>query len=139
MWVFRYFRFVRWWRDGKRLSMRSVLLLPITVPILITQVTLIGIVLAVLFYIAVNLSDAFDLIGRAVADAQSSDEVDEPFLFVKGGEFRQAGDQRRGSTARLAEPKSGDDLRHRLDELRSTRTGIPARRSRNLGGQYGKQ
>lgn len=139
MWVFRYFRFVRWWREGKRLSMQSILLLPITVPILITQVTLIGIVLAVLFYIAVNMSDALDLIGRAVADAQSSAEIDEPFLFVKGGEFRQAGDRRRGSTARFAEPRSGDDLRHRLDELRSMRIGNPTHRTPRNGGQYGKQ
>lgn len=138
MWVFRYFRFVRLWREGKRLSMRSLLLLPITVPVLIVQFMLIGIVLAVLLYIAVSASEAFDLIGRAVADAQSSDEIDELLFFVEGGEFRQTGYRQKGSLIRPGGSLSSGDLHRRLDELRSTDPGGPGRRSLNKGGQHGQ-
>ena len=138
MWVFRYFRFVRLWREGKRLSMRSLLLLPITVPVLIVQFTLIGIILAVMLYIMASASEAFDLIGRAVADAQSSDEIDEPLLFVKGGEFRHTGYRQKGFFIRPGGSLSSDDLRRRLDELRSNDPGGPGRRSRNKGGQHGQ-
>ena len=131
MWVFRYFRFVRLWRDGQRLSTKTVLLLPIIVPVLIVQVALIGFVLAVMFFIAVSASSAFDLIGRAVEAARSHDQIDEPFLTVKGGGFRQAGYEQEGSLIRPGGSLSSDDMRHRLDELRSTDPGGPGRRSLN--------
>ena len=139
MWVFRYFRFVRLWPEGERLSMFTFLMLLIKVPILIAQIALLVMVFAVLCYIAANTSGALYLIGRAIADARSSAKIDDSFLFVKGGEFRQAGDWRRGSKARFAEPKSGADLRRRLDELRSMRIGNPTHRTPHNGGQYGKQ
>ena len=131
MWVFRYFRFVRLWRDGKRLSTKTFLLLPIIVPVLIVQVALIGFVLAVLIFIAVSASSAFDLIGRAVEAARSHDRIDEPLLNVKGGGFRQTGYQQKDSLIRPGGSLSSGDIRRRLDELRSTDPGKPGRRALN--------
>lgn len=56
----------------------------------------------------------------------------------KGGEFRQAGYQQRGSLIRPGGSLNSDDLRRRLNELRSTDPGGPGRRAPNRGGQHGQ-
>jgi hypothetical protein len=55
MWVFRY---IRWWESGERWSMRSWLLLPVTVPILITQMALLILVLAAVVSIVIRSTSA---------------------------------------------------------------------------------
>ena len=138
MWVFRYFRFVRWQRAGKRLSIRSLLMLPIVVPILIVQVALISVMFAVMMFIAMATPKALDLVARAIADAKSSGEIDKPFLHVRGGVVRQAGSTT-GFRSRYGGDRSSDvDWRRRLNKPRSVRTGNPAHRSQTTGGHHGK-
>jgi hypothetical protein len=137
MWVFRYSRFVRLKKVGERLTAKSIFLLPITLPIWIAQIVLIGIVLYAGLVIAVSIPRAIHLVFRAVHSAQASGETDRRPLRVRGGVRQRSFFE--GSKARSGEWKSDDDLRRRLYELRSTRTGEPARRSLNYGGQNGKQ
>ena len=116
----------------------SVLLLLITTPILIVQVAVIVVVVVVVMFITISLPRTFDKLTRAYRVASSNGKADSPSKITRGGEVRQAGYQRQISAARYGESTRSDDLRRRLNELRSVRTGDPAHRPRKHGGQYGK-
>ena len=138
MWIFRYARFIRVNQGGKRWSARSLLLLPIVIPILIAQVVVIGFVVIVLLFITISIPRTFGEIARAFRAASSSGKADSPSKFVKGGEVRQTGYHKKISATRYGASTRSDDLRRRLNELRSMRTGNPAHRLQHLGSQYGK-
>lgn len=57
---------------------------------------------------------------------------------LKGEEW-QKGNQQRGSLIRSGGSLNSDDLRHRLNELRSSKSGGPERRTPKIGGHYAKQ
>ena len=57
---------------------------------------------------------------------------------LKGEEW-QKGNQQRGSLIRFGGSLNSDDLRHRLNELRSSKSGGPERRTPKTGGHYAKQ
>lgn len=138
MWVFRYTRFVRLKKVGERWTAKSICLFLIRLPIWITQISLIVFVLFALLVIAVCTPRAIQRVLRAVHSANASGQEDRRPLRLRGG-VRQEGFLFDDSKARPGEWKKDDDLRRRLYELRSTRTGNPARRSLNYGGQNGKQ
>ena len=116
----------------------SVLLLLITTPILIAQVAVIGVVVVVVVFIAISLPRTFGELARAVRAATSNGKADSPSKHTRGGEVRQAGYDKKISATRESASTRSDDLRRRLNELRSVRTGHPAHRPQKLGGQYGK-
>ena len=138
MWVFRYTRFVRLKGDGERWTAKFICLFLIRLPIWIAQIGLITFVISALLVIAVCTPRAIQLVLRAIQSAQESGPSDRRPLRVRGG-VRQEGFLFDDSKARTGEWKKDDDMRRRLDELRSTGTGDPARRSLYLGGQNGKQ
>lgn len=117
----------------------SVLLLLITTPILITQVAVIVVVVVVVMFITISLPRTFDELARAYRVATSNGKADSPSKLTRGGEVRQAGYDKMISATRESASTRSDDLRRRLNELRSMRTGNPANRPQHLGGQYGKQ
>lgn len=51
----------------------------------------------------------------------------------------QRGNPQRGSLIRFGGSLNSDDLRHRLNELRSSKSGGPERRTPKTGGHYAKQ
>ncbi|GEM_PF-1805769 len=51
----------------------------------------------------------------------------------------QRGNQQRGSLIRSGGSLNSDGLRHRLNELRSSKSGGPERRTPKTGGHYAKQ
>ena len=138
MWIFRYARFVRLRNGGKRLSVRSLPRLLILGPILAVQVVLIGMVIVILSFIVTSLPRSLGMFARAYRATSLSDKTESPSQNLRGGEVRQAGYQGKISETRHGASTRSDDLRRRLNELRSVRTGHPAHRPQKRGGQYGK-
>ena len=65
-------------------------------------------------------------------------DTDSNSAQLKGEEW-QRGNQQRGSLIRFGGSLNSDDLRHRLNELRSSKSGGPERRTPKTGGHYAKQ
>lgn len=85
------------------------------------------------------LPSAWRKVERAVRIAILSGQPGYDSIRMKGGEFRQAGYERRGSLIRPGGLLSSDDLRRRLDELRTTGSRSTACCARNGESHYGKQ
>lgn len=139
MWVFRYARFIRSCQSDQKRSLRSWPLWFIERLMFGVQLVLVGVVLIVMLFMAVSLPRAVALFARAYREASSTGKADKHSKLARGGEVRQAGFQKTISATRSGAPMRSDDLRRRLNELRSVRTGHPAHRPQHLGGQYGKQ
>lgn len=116
----------------------SVLLLLITTPILFVQLGFIVLAVVVVVIITISLPRTFGELARAYRVATSNGKADRPSKHTRGGEVRQAGYDKMISATRFGASTRSDDLRRRLNELRSVGTGHPAHRPRNVGGQYGK-
>lgn len=131
-------RLIRLWQERDVPSVRSNLLLPILLPIIVMKWMLLGIIAAIIFSIAAAMPRALDEVAQEVRAAKSGAATGKPFKLVNGGEVRQAGYDRKISATRFGASTRSDDLRRRLNELRSVGTGHPAHRPRINGGQYGK-
>ena len=138
MWVFRYARFIRSRQGDQKRSLRSLPLWFIERLMFGVQMLLVGAVLLVVLFMAISLPRAIGEFARAYRAASSSGKADSPSRLVKGGEVRQAGYHKKISATRYGASTRSDDLRRRLNELRSMRTGNPAHRPQQLGGQYGR-
>ena len=139
MWVFRYARFIRSRQSDKTKSLRSLPLRFIERLMFGVQAVLMSVVLLVVLFMAISLPRAIDMFTRAYREASSTGKADKHSKLARGGEVRQAGYQEKISATRYGASTRSDDLRRRLNELRSMRTGNPANRPQHLGGQYGKQ
>ena len=138
MWVFRYARFIRSRQSDQKRSLRSLPLWFIERLMFGVQLVLMGVVLLVVLFVAISLPRAIDIFTRAYREASSTGKADKHSKLARGGEVRQAGYQEKISATRYGASTRSDDLRRRLNELRSMRTGNPAHRPQNLGSQYGK-
>ena len=131
-------RFDRWWQEFDSGSVSSYLLLPIMAPFVITKLVLYGLLaLVILFELAVWPS-AWNLVKRAVREAEALGQTDQDSTQLKGGEAQQEGSERKGSLVRSGGPLSSDDLRRRLYELRETKSKRKTSFTRNVGGQNGE-
>ena len=137
MWVFRYARFVRAEQFGKEWPKWARRLMRLLVlPVQVMQFIVIVFVLIAVSFIPLRLYWVAGCLWHAIRKAAVSDTGHS--RQIRGGEVRQAGYQRQISATRVGESTRSDDLRRRLNELRSVRTGNPAHRPRKHGGQYGK-
>lgn len=138
--LFTHSRFIRLGQDGDRWSVRSVLLLPIMIPVYLTQIVLIGGLVLLIILVMADFTSAIGQVTRVFREAMTNGLTDrDNSTRMKGGEFRQTGDRRKGFLIRHGGSLSNDDLRCRLYELRTTGSGRTACRARNGGSQYGKQ
>lgn len=128
----------RYWQESELRSGRSEILLPILVPIIVMKIILIGIVGTVIYKLAEAYPSALYDVLHEVHAAKKGVATDQKRTQLKGGGFRQAGYQQKGSLIRPGGSLNSDDLRRRLDELRSTDPGGPGRRALNRGGQHGQ-
>ena len=85
------------------------------------------------------LPSAWRKVERAFRQTIVSGQAGYGSIRMKGGEFRQEGDERRDSLIRPGGSLSSDDLRRRLDELRTTGSRSTACCARNGERHYGKQ
>ena len=138
MWVFRYARFIRSRQGDPKRSLRSWPLWFIERLMFGVQMLLVGVVLLVVLFMAISLPRAVALFSRAYREASSTGKAGKNSKLARGGEVRQAGYQEKISATRYGASTRSDDLRRRLNELRSMRTGNPAHRPQHLGGQYGR-
>ncbi len=132
-------RFTSYWQNVDVSPARSKLLLLVSMPIIIMKVLLIGMLAVVIVHVAVAYPRALDQVLQKVREAKSGDKTGNDSTRMKGGEFRQAGYERRGSLIRPGGLLSSDDLRRRLDELRTTGSRSTACCVRNGESHYGKQ
>ena len=139
MWVFRYTRFIRSRQGDPKRSLRSWPLWFIERLMFGVQLVVMGAVLLIVLFWAVSLPRAIAMFTRAYREASSNGKADKHSKLARGGEVRQAGYQEKISATRYGASTRSDDLRRRLNELRSMRTGNPAHRPQHLGGQYGRQ
>lgn len=139
MWVFRYARFIRSRQGDPKRSLRSLPMWFMERLMFGVQLVVMGVVLLVVLFWAISLPRAIAMFTRAYREASSTGKADKHSKLARGGEVRQAGYQEKISAARYGASTRSDDLRRRLNELRSMRTGNPAHRPQHLGGQYGKQ
>lgn len=137
MWVFRYARFLRAEQIGKDWpKWARVLLVLFLKPIQAMQIVVGFLVLVAVTFIAVRLYWTAGCLWHAFRKASISGIGDS--RRIKGGEVRQAGYDKMISATRESASTRSDDIRRRLNELRSVRTGHPAHRPQKRGGQYGK-
>lgn len=137
MWIFRYARFLRADQFGKKWpKWARVLIWLLVLPVQAAQLVVIVFVLCAVAFIPLRIFWMAGCLWHAIRKASISDK--EHTRQIRGGEVRQAGFLTMISKARHREPTRSDDLRRRLNELRSMRTGNPAHRPRKHGGQYGK-
>jgi hypothetical protein len=138
MWVFRYARFVRAEQFGKDWPkwLRSLIRL-LLIPVQVAQFVVFVFVLVAVAFVPLRLFWTAGCLWHAFRKALISDNARS--RQIQGGEVRQTGFLQTISKARHGESARGGDLRRRLNELRSMRTGNPAHRPQHLGGQYGRQ
>ena len=131
-------RFTRYWQERDLWTIRSNLLLPVLIPVILVKVLLLGTVATVIWNWLQAMPSALEHVSRAVRVAETSVPNVHRSTQLKGGEFWQTGFEVKGSLIRPGGSLSSDDLRRRLNELRSTKSGGPVRRSLNGESQYGK-
>ncbi len=124
---------------GGNWSVTSVLLSPILLPVYFMQLILTLTLGFIILVVMCSYPIALAQVARAVRVARAGDKTDDTPKKWRGGEFRQAGYQQKGSLIRPGGSLNSDDLRRRLDELRSTDPGGPGHRALNRGGQNGQQ
>ena len=125
-------------KNGFRWIVDSLLQLPILVTVNLKNIVIIGIRTCITSMVLLVFASAFAQVWRAFHRALAIDIAYQSSTQMKGGEPRQTGFRSRGSLIRSGGSLSSDDLRRRLNELRSTKSGGPVRRSLNGESQYGK-
>lgn len=133
--------FVQWLCNGlvpKQVSVGFVLLLPVIIPILILRLVCFLIVTVLTLVVAMAYPGAVRIVLHKVHAATITADTDSNSAQLKGEEW-QRGNQQRGSLIRSGGSLNSDDLRHRLNELRSSKSGGPERRTPKTGGHYAKQ
>ena len=138
MWIFRYARFLRADQVGKDWpKWARALIWLLLKPVQAAQLVMFVLLLCAVAFIPLRVFWLAGCLWHAVRKASIGDNGHS--RLIRGGEVRQAGYQEKISAARYGASTRSDDLRRRLNELRSMRTGNPANRPQQLGGQYGKQ
>lgn len=94
--------------------------------------------ICIALFVMCVLPRAWMQVERAFREAAVSGQTDEDSTLFEGGVFRQKGSEVKGSLIRPGGSLSTDDLRRRLNELRSNDPGGPGHRSLNKGGQHGQ-
>lgn len=94
--------------------------------------------ICIVVFVMFVLPSAWRQVERAFRKALVYGQTDEDSALFEGGVFRQEGLKAKGSLIRPGGSLNSDDLRRRLDELRSNDPGGPGRRALNRGGQHGQ-
>jgi hypothetical protein len=115
-----------------------ILFWPIALPVIVVKVALYVCLLAITLFMAVMYPAAVDIVLRHIHRTERSMNSRSNSARLKGEEW-QRGNQQRGSLIRSGGSLNSDDLRHRLNELRSSKSGGPERRAPKTGGHYAKQ
>lgn len=115
-----------------------ILFWPIALPVIVVKVALYVCLLAITLFMAVMYPAAVDIVLRHIHRTERSMNSRSNSAQLKGEEW-QKGNQQRGSLIRSGGSLNSDDLRHRLNELRSSKSGGPERRTPKTGGHYAKQ
>ena len=115
-----------------------ILFWPIALPVIVVKVALYVRLLAITLFMAVMYPAAVDIVLRHIHRTERSMNSRSNSAQLKGEEWQKR-NQQRGSLIRSGGSLNSDDLRHRLNELRSSKSGGPERRTPKTGGHYAKQ
>ena len=131
----KYSLFDHWWQTTDPWSVGRWLLLLIIGPVLFTKLVVNGTLFALVVFEAVKFPSALRTVIRAFKEAEALGQTDRNSTQLKGGEYRSS--YSKGFLIRPGGSLSSDDLRRRLNELRTPHKRRK-RRTPKIGGQNGK-
>lgn len=117
----KYSLFDHWWQTTDPWSVGRWLLLLVIGPVLFMKLVVNGALLVLIIFEVVNFPSALRTVVRAFKEAEALGQTDRNSTQLKGGE-RNVGSNKKGFLIRPGGSLNSDDLRRRLDELRTSKT-----------------
>ena len=89
-----------------------------TIPILVTQILIVGVVVVVLLTVAMSVTRAFDQLREGIRKARENEKIDNSHLWTGNGGVRHEDSDREKSQPRIGELRKHYDFWRRWDEPR---------------------